>query len=489
MHPAMNPLSRLVRSLFFSCRFLPAAALLVLFAIGADAADSRPNILFIMTDQQHAGMMSCTGNRNVNTPALDGLAAAGVRFERAYAANPVCVPSRVSLQTGRMPSVIGMGWNDTAIPVPDEMCAQSLAPLLRRAGYRCAYGGKVHLPGDLTKYIFREGEGYERLTADDRGELAKACASFLRQPHEQPFFLFASFINPHDICYMAINDFARSKKKKAHGNVDSQTCEEILDQARKSPDLAAFIRENCPPLPANFEPPEKEPEIISTDYVPEGSFKEFARKEWSEDMWRLHRWLYARLTERVDAWIGQVLRAVADAGLAEETLIIFTSDHGDMDGAHRMEHKGVLYEEATRIPFLVSWKGKIPAGVVDDTHLVSNGLDLLPTLCDYAAAEPPAGLPGRSLRPLLEAGAGADWRDFLVVESRHGRMVRTDRFKYSLYESGARREMLTDLRNDPGEMVNLAEDPDFRELLETHRGLLREWVRAQGDTMAEPYLP
>ena len=92
-----------------------------------------PNILFIMTDQQHAGMLSGAGNRYLRTPALDALAAAGTRFERAYAANPVCVPSRFSLQTGRMPSAIGMRTNEVQLKVPADMCVQSLGPVLRRA--------------------------------------------------------------------------------------------------------------------------------------------------------------------------------------------------------------------------------------------------------------------------------------------------------------------------------------------------------------------
>lgn len=454
-------------------------------AVG-QAGRSRPNILFIMTDQQHAGMLSCAGNPHLKTPALDRLADMGTRFELAHAANPVCVPSRFSLQTGRMPSAIGMRTNEVQLEVPRRMCAQSLGPLLRKAGYECAYGGKDHTPKDLSQHMM--SNGYELLTRNERNGLAAACVEFLKRPHDRPFFLFASFINPHDICYMAINDFARSQGRPIMTNEASKLCERLLDQARKSGDLDAFIREHCPPLPDNFGVPAGEPEGIDIDYVGLRSFRRHAREQWSEPMWRLHRWLYCRLTELVDAQIGTVLQALKEAGLEDNTLVIFTSDHGDLDAAHRLEHKSALYDESVRVPFMVSWKGKLPAGRVDREHLISNGLDLLPTLCDYAGISPPADFPGRSLRPLLQAHPASDWRDHVIAESQNGRMVRTAGFKYCVYENGRRREMLIDMKRDPGEMHNLAELPAYRSELDRHRLLLARWTERWDDQIAAPYV-
>ena len=137
----------------------------------------RPNILVIMTDQQSAYMMSCTGNDTLRTPALDRLAGSGIRFERAYATNPVCVPSRFSLQTGRMPSAIGMRWNEDFF-VPDDIRAQSLGPIFSAAGYEAVYAGKVHLPGALKDV---EQHGYRVLSTDARESCADACAEFLGQ--------------------------------------------------------------------------------------------------------------------------------------------------------------------------------------------------------------------------------------------------------------------------------------------------------------------
>ena len=447
----------------------------------------RPNILFIMTDQQHASMMSCTGNRWLKTPAMDRLAASGTRFERAYSSNPVCVPSRFSLQTGLMPSAIGMGQNEDSpkATVTDAMVQQSLGNLLQKAGYETVYGGKVHLPPKMNNV---RNIGYRNLTGDSRQGLANACAAFLKEPHAKPFFLFASFINPHDICYMGINAHARFTGQPVTDNVDSKTCEAVLDRARQSGDLAAFVRGHCPPLPPNYGIPNLEPECITRRFVEIRPFRAYIRANWSDDQWRLHRWAYCRLTEMVDEQIGIVLDALREAGLENNTLVVFTSDHGDLDSAHKLEHKSILYEESVRIPFVMSFPGRIPQGAVDNTHLVSNGLDLLPTLCDYARIETPAGLPGRSVRPLAEGKAIKSWRDFVVSETECGRMVRTDRFKYCLYNSGAHREQLTDLKDDPGEMKNLAETPAFSNVLDQHHRLLGSWVEKTGDTIATTYL-
>lgn len=424
----------------------------------------RPNILFIFTDQQSANMLSVAGNRTVNTPAMDSIAARGVQFRRAYCANPMCVPSRFSLMTGRLPSEIGLCNNtDKHIGfIPDHIKQNGLGWLLRRAGYETAYGGKVHLPKGLTP----EDLGFDTISSDERDGLADACADFLTQPHDQPFFLVASFINPHDICYMAIRDFAESDGEKRlleRGQVELQE----LDTALRLPEGVSeseFFAWHCPPLPANFEIQTDEPEAISLMQA-RSPFKRKAREHYDEARWRLHCWAYARLTERVDAQIGRVLQALEDSGHAENTLVVFTSDHGDMDASHRMEHKTAFYEEASRIPLLVAAPGMQHVGLVD-THLVSNGLDLLPTLCDYAGAASPEDVQGFSLHPLIEGQTVENWRTALPVESEIGRMIVTERYKYMLYDEGANREQLIDLLTDPGEMRNAAGDPQSQAMLE-----------------------
>jgi len=451
------------------------------------AENPRPNLLLIITDQQHAGMMSCTGNPYLKTPGIDSLAANGVRFERAYAANPVCVPSRVSMFTGHMPSHFGMRSNAEARnQAPEAAVQRAMGRLLREAGYATYFGGKTHWMRGMTP----ESLGFETISRDQRDGLARTCAEFLKREHDKPFLLVASLINPHDICYMAIDDYTRSQGKPVmypHSRVERQR----LAEALKLPEGVSreeFFERLCPPVPENFEVPALEPEAVTQRYLGARSFRRWARENWSAERWREHRWAYCRLTEMVDAQIATILDAMRAAGLEENTVVIFTSDHGDLDAAHRLEHKSIPYEEAARVPFLVSGRGVAKNGRVDDEHLVSVGLDLIPTLCDYAGVEPPADLRGRSVRALAEGREADGWPDQVVVESRAGRMIRTDRFKYVVYEDGRHREQLTDLDADPGEMTNLAEDPKHREVLEDHRRRLRRWVDETGDEIAKPYV-
>ena len=441
-------------------------------AAAAPRRGSRPNILILLTDQQSATMLSAAGNPWLRTPAMDSLAASGVRFEKAYCTNPLCVPSRFSFLTGRYPSAVGVRHNEEKpSDAVRSIAAGAMGHLFQRAGYTTVYGGKVHLPGPMADI---RSCGFDVLTGDQRDGLADACVDFLRRKHARPFLMVASFINPHDICYMAIRDHDPKTR-----NVPPP-----LDEALKLPpgvSEAEFFRSHCPPLPANFEIPAGEPEAV-TWLMTVTPFRQHARDNWSKEQWRRHRWAYCRLTESVDAQIGRVLAAVRDAGLDGNTLVVLTSDHGDMDSAHRLEHKTVLYEESVRIPMIVSWPGRTAASRIDREHLVSNGLDLLPTLCDYAGIRTPRGLEGRSLRPLAEGRPPARWRKNLFIETAIGYMVTDGRYKYSAFDpdKGGRREFLADLENDPGEMRNLAQDASRREVLTRLRAAMTGWRRRSG---------
>ncbi len=437
----------------------------------------RPNIVFIMTDQQSYRMMSCTGNEDLNTPALDSLAAYGVRFDRAYCTNPVCVPSRFSLFTGRYPSEIGQRSNPSRHlpPISEHILQNGLGWLLREAGYETMYGGKVHLP----KGTSPEQIGFEVYTKDERYELARAAAEYVRGEHDRPYFLVASFINPHDICYMGIRDFGQTDFDKAILR-KGETELAALDWALQRPEGVSeeeFFANHAPALPPNFEPQQDEPEAIGK-LLRERPFRWQERTEWSQRRWREHRWAYARLSERVDQQIGTLLEAVRECDPDGDTVVIFTSDHGDHDAAHKLEHKTAPYDEAARIPFIVCQPGTTPAGVVDDTHLVCNGLDLLATLCDYAGVEPPDDVQGRSVRPLAEGREPADWRNHLLVETQVAYAIVTADHKYVLYDEGENREQLYDLRNDPWETRNFAGEPDKQQVLAEHR---RIYVETVGD--------
>jgi choline-sulfatase len=171
-----------------------------------------------------------------------------------------------------------------------------------------------------------------------------------------------------------------------------------------------------------------------------------------------------------------ILDALRQSGQEENTLVLFLSDHGDMDSAHLMEHKTALYEEAANIPFLAMWKGQIPAGQVNTEHLVSSGLDLLPTVCDYAGVHGTADQRGRSLRPLFE-GRQVPWRETLGVESEIGRMVVSkDKLKYVLYDAVGKEEQLLDLKQDPFETTHFTDDPEYaKKLAQLRQSFETEW--------------
>ena len=335
---------------------------------------TQPNILVILTDQQSATMMSCAGNHYFQTPAMDSLAGRGTRFERAYCSFPICIASRFSFMTGRMPSAIDLtvanklhSISDNNIEtIPQEVIDHSLGHTMRTAGYETFYAGKHHFPKMTV-----EDCGFTVLTRDQRDICADVCADFLlrRTSLEQPFLLVTSFVNPHDICYLAIRDsMADDQERRLIENGKTEIS--VLNHALEIPpdiDEETFLMERCPPLPVNHQPLEDEPEAVQ-EILELRPFRAIAREKWTEKEWRMHRWAYGRLTEMVDAQIGRVLQALRQSGLENNTVVIFTSDHGDHDGARKMEHKTFPYEEAARVPLIVSLAGEAQTGVVDDIH-------------------------------------------------------------------------------------------------------------------------
>jgi arylsulfatase A-like enzyme len=175
----------------------------------------------------------------------------------------------------------------------------------------------------------------------------------------------------------------------------------------------------------------------------------------------------------VDAEIGRILDALEDSEHSADTVVVFTSDHGEGRARHQMVTKGYLYDEAAKVPLVVSWPGEIGEGRRDQKHLVS-GLDFAPTVCDYAGIAPPPKFRGRSLRPLLE-GQNVAWREFVVASSAiTGRMVRTADYKYIAYSDDPT-DQLFDMKDDPWETKNLAGEAEHASIVADHRKLLAEY--------------
>ncbi|MDO5736613.1 MAG: sulfatase-like hydrolase/transferase [Propionibacteriaceae bacterium] len=420
----------------------------------------RPNILVIMTDQQSSHMLGCAGTPHVRTPHLDALAEEGTRFERAYVTFPLCVPSRSSMMTGMTPHELGVLSNAPARE-PDEIQApESLAHLMRDAGYRCGHAGKWH----ATRASAETADGFEWLRDFGDAPLVSGITDFLGdQAHDdRPFFLVASFDDPHTICEVARN------QPSFYGELPT-------------PDLAS-----APNLPPNFGSQPFEPEALRVEQAAGAAM--YGTAAYTPEDWRLYRQAYAHLVERADARVGEVLATLQRTGFAADTLVIFTSDHGDGDAAHAWNQKTALFEETIRVPLIMRWPGTVAQGVTQP-QLVSVGLDLLPTICEAAGIEVPHHISGRSLLSFDESDSA---RDHVVVETgfgpgarptTSGRAVVGERYKYVVYSWGRHREQLFDLLKDPGEIVNLAVEARHHDLLEQNRRTLLRWCRETDDQM------
>jgi len=447
-------------------------------SVKAAPAAERPNVLFIMTDQQFADAMSCRmGNQYIHTPAMDGLAKTGMMFTRAYTSNPLCMPARNSIFTGRYPHETKITKNGGPQLDPREFA--SMGSYFQAAGYETAYFGKWHLrydPRDKQSHGFETAECLHGNGHDSEvGDLATKYVAGKSGDLDAPFLAVVSLSNPHDVCQLARHE---SLPSGPIGNPPPP--------------------ERCPPVPANLDPPKNETDtmaVLRKGYQGPGS--KFPVGNYTDDQWRQLRWGYYRLVEMVDGEIGRVLASLRKAGREQDTLIVFTSDHGECAGAHRFNQKTVFYEESARVPLIVCLKGRTEPATCD--RLVNTGIDILPTLLDFAGIAAPKKLTGRSLRPIALGGTPDEWRDHVVIQNHlsqsvrvdgfraatEGRMVRSERYKYCVYGHGIRRESLVDMREDPLETVNLAQRPEYRQALLDHRELLRDFGKAHRDDLVK----
>jgi arylsulfatase A-like enzyme len=415
------------------------------------------NVLLILVDQMSAHAMSCVGNADVRTPNLHRLAGQGTCFPWAYSTHPLCAPFRAAMVTGRYPHQIDCMKNRMPGPA-DEHVPASMGHRFRDAGYTTAYAGKWHVPThDLSRPEDQEKWAFDCICGMNDDHLVDACTQFLQRKHDKPFLLVASFDNPHNIC--------------EHGRSQSLPWGEVDDVPTRE----------YPNLPANFAPSPYEPSLLDVRRD-----REVARQyRYTPDRWRRYRHVYYRLVEKVDAEVGRLLDRLDDAGLADSTTVVFTSDHGDHNGAHGLVQKSTSYDESARVPFLLRGSG-IAAGATDD-RFVNAGIDLLPTLLHAAGLDTDDDLPGVAMT------SDTPGRDAIFLEGVFDttdfawRAVRTGDFIYTLYDRGDPRESLYDLATDPGEMVNLAVESRHDELLTDLRRRLYEWCLATGDNFGNHY--
>ena len=459
---------------------------------------ARPNILYIMTDQQRYDSLSSVGHTACRTPHLDQLAAEGIRFDNAYTVCALCSPARTSMLTGRYPHNHRM-WNNNDMmqwairDLADEerMISQDLVD----AGYNCGYTGKWHcgeskLPGtygfvgmevpnygnpysteEYAEYLAARGlKAPERVpptVAGAPGHLAgplEACAPhFLtefatdlmrrfneeREASEQPFMIFLSFWGPHPPYFVP------------------QPYASMYDPAEI--ELWANFRDNL----------EGKPRIQDRFRRAVCRYPDVSDAAWRDSIAK-----YWGFCSFIDDEIGRLLGTLRDLGREEDTVVLFSTDHGDMTGSHGgLWDKGpFMYEETYHIPLIARAPWLTTPGTTCD-RFVSN-MDLATTALDIAGLYIPDNHDGRSLVPLFR-DPHADWRDDLMCEF-HGhrflysqRMVRWDNYKFVF--NAPDWDELYDLAEDPHETTNLIRDPGYATVAEAGRQRLLQWIENSAD--------
>ena len=442
---------------------------------------SRPNIIFVITDDHTVRELSCYGNEVLHTPNMDRLAAEGTRFANTFCTNALCAPARATVLTGAYSHVHGIYGNSERADAVENLDPQvpTFPELLRQAGYATGLVGKYHIrqnPRGFDHWCIHPGQGeyfdpvYIRngrrvqkkgYATDITTDLALEYLESVDK--NRPFCLVYQFKAPH-------RPFTPAPRHRA------------LFEALEIPEPATYDDDYRSRRVAAEAADMQFDLSLAGDYedLPEGLSRE-ERK----------RWIYQRFTRDryrtiygVDENLGRVLDFLDERDLSEDTLIIYTSDHGYFLGEHGWYDKRFMYEPALRIPLLARYPRLGAAGHVA-TELVAN-IDFAPTILDLAGVAPPASAQGRSLRPLLEGHSPQDWRQSVYyayyenswelqgrgeeamaepyryfTPHRIGphRGVRTQRYKLIDYYGEGDYWELFDLQEDPDERHNLYGDP------------------------------
>jgi len=422
-----------------------AAGAMVPFICQLSAAErnkncQRSNIILIITDQQTSGAMSYIGNRDLSTPNMDKLASHGVVFRNAYCTAPLSGPSRTAMFTGHYPEGIGMIRNGAELC--DSLKTKTLGNIINTAGYECVYAGKWH----VNEPSIPDGKyGFKKIYDHKDPGLAEACVEFLKSNHIQPFFLVASFDNPHNIC-----EYAR-EQNLPWGNID--------------------IPENSllPALPKNFKANDDDADVIITEKY--DNYSAYPTVRYTERDWQKYRYAYFRLVEKVDMEIGKIIDEIDNQNLWKNTVIIFTSDHGDYMGEHGLLEKNNLYESVYRIPLIISFPGKIGAGSVINTYV--SIVDFQPTLLNLVDLPLSAQERGRDVSCLFEHDS-ADWEEAVFIHPndvpRAG--ILTREYELAYVGSGWQNQkefkdhILFDRKNDIDQMHNLFYNKAYQPVIE-----------------------
>ncbi len=425
--------------------------------LSAAAGASRPNLIFLLTDDQRRDTLGAYGNPIVYTPELDRLAAGGVTFENAFVTTAICMTSRASILTGQYAARHGVWRFDTNLN--PEQLAQTYPGALKAAGYRTGFVGKWGVgqpPKDFFDYNTGfPGQGNYRVKVDGQDRhlesvLGDQALEFLATaPKDQPFCLSVSFKAPH----------VQDSENTAHSQPFPY-----------DPKLESLYGDVSIPVPAQNAPRfyEELPDFLKNSE---------ARARWAIRFWGPARYQasvksYYRLISGVDVVVGRIREQLKQTGADQNTVIVFTSDHGFYLGEYGLAGKWFPHEVSIRVPMIV-FDPRLPAELrgTRRNEMVLN-IDVAGTLLDFAGVTAPAGMQGSSLVPLVR-GESPAWRQEFFYEHlfdhpglARSEAVRTERWKYMRFvDTQPVYEALFELDRDPGETLNLAEGTDHREQL------------------------
>jgi arylsulfatase A-like enzyme len=478
----------------------PATLLVpVLLAVAAEwatppaTADERPNILFIFTDDHAAHALSCYGSKINKTPHLDRIAKEGMLFENCFVTNSICGPSRAVILTGKHSHLNGFLRNGQRF----DGSQQTFPKLLRQAGYQTAMIGKWHLASDPTGFdhwevligqgpyynppMIRNGERvrHEGYTTDIVTDLALDYLKNQRDK-DKPFVLMYQHKAPH-------REWAPGPDHlNLYDDVTIPEPDNLFDDyegrgtAARAQEMT--IAEHLTDRDLKFVPPPNlTPEQLAAwnaAYEPKNkAFREANLEGKDLVRWKYQRYIkdYLRTIASVDDNAGRVLDYLDESGLADNTVVIYSSDQGFYLGDHGWYDKRFMYEESLRMPLMVRWPGKVRPGSVN-SDLVSN-LDFAQTFLEIAGVEPPSDMQGQSLVPLLKGEIPDDWRKSFyyhyyeypgphAVHRHYG--VRTDRYKLIHFYQLDEWELF-DLKQDPREMQSVYGDEAYADVVKERK--------------------
>lgn len=443
------------------------------FGLCGKAHAEPMNLIVIQTDEHHFNTLGCYGGKVVKTPSIDWLANHGALCTSFYATTPVCSPSRASLVTGMYPQKTPVTQNN--VPLDDS--AVTFAELLRRRGYATGYAGKWHLDGsgkpqwapqrkfgfEDNRFMFNRGH-WKRFLDTETGPrvgsqnpkgqpdyglhgadektfatdwLCDKLMAFVRQHRDEPFCYMLSLPDPHG------PNTVRAPYDTMYANVEVS--------------LPASFRREAGQIPGWGRPTNLRP----------GQLRQLMRK-------------YYGMVKCIDDNVGEILATLRELKLMDDTMIVFTSDHGDLCGEHGRLNKGVPYEGSARIPFVMYCPGKVMPKTVVDQAL--SCVDFLPTVMSLLETPVPHEVDGRDASSLFQ-GMDASWNDACFLRSTSGKNVWLAAVteSHKLVYSTADEPWLLELKTDPDELSNRFGEPELRSLVATLTQQLQKYARDHHD--------